>query len=86
MLLRRPLRANQHSKDKCRRGRTCVVHQLRVLWVGDDERDQVGLDHPVLAERKEGFAPDGVVLAQEALQVLEAVCVQLGSLTAYGEK
>ena len=54
--------------------RTCVVDEVRVTRVGDDDGNEVGLGHIELAQLEEGGALLPVVVAQEALQVLQACC------------
>ena len=55
-------------------GLTCIVHQVSVLRVGDNEGHQVCLGDVVLAQDLQGLPRSGVVIAQEALQVLQAGC------------
>ncbi len=55
-------------------GLTSIVHQVSVLRVGDNQRNQVCFGDIVLAQDLQGLARLRVVVAQEALQVLQAGC------------
>lgn len=58
--------------------RTCVVDEVRVSSVADDDGHQVRLGDVELAQLEEGGARLGVVVPQEALQVLQARCNSTG--------
>ena len=53
---------------------TCVVHQLGVVGVGCDQRHERLLGQPELSKRKECLPRLCVILAQEALDILQAGC------------
>ena len=55
-------------------GLTCIVHQVSVLRVGDNQGDQVCLCDVVLAQDLQSLPRLGVIVSQEALQVLQAGC------------
>lgn len=52
-----------------------IVHNVPVSWVLSEQRHKVHLGHVVLAQHKESLPLLRVILAQKALQILQALCM-----------
>ena len=63
------------SRKSCQQHKlTSIVDYVCLLWVGDNDRDQITCSYVVMAKDLKCFLGLTVILAQQPLQILQASC------------